>query len=206
MDSAPNRIDESRSARRAGTAEGVSANMMPLQSTGGGGDEFHKAVRDVGARSARGGAITTAIQFVSAILSFGTQLILAKYLLPDQFGIIAPAASLAAFAGILRDTGAGQILIQRHKDFSRIAGSIFWLTLFTSCIAAMITAGCAPLFAFIWKSSILLPIILLMALRFPLGTIGLISRADLAIHMRWGVLGMISLLQPLVILIFSLAM
>src|SRR4051812_43367481 len=72
-----------------------------------------------GARSARGGIIGTLVQFAGSAVSFGTNIALAWLLQPDDFGLLALVTSFAGVLGVLRDTGAPQILVQRHKEFDR---------------------------------------------------------------------------------------
>jgi O-antigen/teichoic acid export membrane protein len=60
--------------------------------------------------------------------------------------------------------------------------------------------------AHVKHNPVLLPVLLLTALRFPLGALGTVSYTRLSVDLRWGVVGMVNLLMPLVTAVTSLAM
>lgn len=159
-----------------------------------------------GARSARGGMILTAMSGMTAVLNFGTQLVLAHFLLPSEFGVVAVAFSISGLVAVLRDAGAPAILIQRQNEFDRIAGSVFWLTLISATLCALLTAAAGPIVAHYKGNPILIPIFLLTAVRFPIGVFGTVSSARLSIDLRWGAVALSNFLQPLVTGLVAVAM
>jgi lipopolysaccharide exporter len=151
-----------------------------------------------GVRSARGTIIMAGIQITTSALSFGSQIALGWLLSPADLGTVAAAVSIAGLVTVLRDAGAPSILIQRQNEFDHISGSLFWLAMLSSLVCAAFTACAAPIAAHMMHNPVLLPLLLITALRFPIGSMGTISFAKLMIDMRWKDLGLISLLQAVV--------
>jgi O-antigen/teichoic acid export membrane protein len=150
-----------------------------------------------GVRSARGGIIMSGMQLATATVNFAVNIALAWKLPPDTFGILAVAVSISGFVAVIRDAGVPTILIQRQSEFDRIARSVFWLTFVCAMICVVFTVVAAPITASAMKLPILIPVMLLTAVRFPVGTIGMVSSAKLMIDLRWGVLAVASVLQPI---------
>jgi O-antigen/teichoic acid export membrane protein len=159
-----------------------------------------------GVRSARGGLYLTAMTIASGFLNFGTNILLAWLLVPGDFGIAMTAASVAALVQVLRDAGAPTLLIQRQHEFDRIAGSVFWLTLSAAMICAVFVAVAAPFVARSQQQPILIPVLLLTALRFPVGALGTVSQGRLTIDLRWLALAAATFLQPLVTSVLAVLM
>ncbi len=159
-----------------------------------------------GAHAARGGIIMTGMTIAAAVINFATQLGLTHFLLPSDFGVVAVAFSISGVIAVLRDAGAPSILIQRHDEFHDIAGSVFWLTLSGATICAVIVAISAPIVAHYKATPVLLPLLLLTALRFPVGALGTVSNARLMIDLRWAATAGLTLMQTLIAGGLSIAM
>lgn len=76
------------------------------------------------------GVIWSSIQrFGTMIISFVSNIVLARLLLPSDFGIIGMLVLFIAIANIFVDSGLGSALIQKkepsHKDYS----TVFWANL-----------------------------------------------------------------------------
>jgi len=78
-------------------------------------------------------------------------LVLAAVLAKPDFGLVGLATTVAAFAGLLRDTGLGTILVQRHAKFDRWATPAFWMALTAGLLAAIVMVVAAPLTAGLFR-------------------------------------------------------
>lgn len=93
--------------------------------------------RASGARAARGGLL---LQITLQLGSLVTTLVLARLLSKSEFGIVALASSLIAFANLLSALGLGQALIRSKDNVDRRASTYFWVTCCLSVGLATLTA------------------------------------------------------------------
>jgi O-antigen/teichoic acid export membrane protein len=73
------------------------------------------------------------------------QLILAKILVPEDFGILGLATTITTFVSVLTDVGIDQVMMQRRPRMHLWATQAFWISLILSTLAAIIMAVIAPI-------------------------------------------------------------
>lgn len=116
----------------------------------------------------RGGQV--GIQFVISI-------ILARLLLPSQFGLIAMLSIFMAVAQSLVDSGFGQALIQK-QDATRVdESSIFYFNIVVGFVAAGLLALAAPWIAAFYKMPLLVPITRVLSLSLVFNAFGVVQAA-----------------------------
>ena len=102
---------------------------------------------NVGTRAVRGAAWLGSGQMFRQVLAFATNIILARTLFPDDFGLFALAFAAAEIAQILTDFGLGAAIIQRQEKSQVALTTCFWLTMgIGMLIAALLMLG-GPLLA-----------------------------------------------------------
>jgi len=79
-----------------------------------GSDPKERAVVTQGT-AARGLAFTGIAQAIRLAVGLGANVLLARLLLPQDFGIVAMVAPIVAFATLLQDLGFSQVVIQRER-------------------------------------------------------------------------------------------
>jgi O-antigen/teichoic acid export membrane protein len=100
-----------------------------------------------------------------APLSF---LLLAKLLLPEEFGIAAAGTVVISFSQIFSDAGLGSALIQKQESHRKYANVAFWLNLALSITVALILVAAAPLIAAFFEQSKVADVIQVLAVKIPL--------------------------------------
>lgn len=93
---------------------------------------------DLGNRAVRGAAWLGGGQFLRQILAIGTQVVLARLLFPDDFGLFAMAFAASEIAQILTDFGLGSAIIQKRTSNAIILATCFWMNL---CIGILVAIG-----------------------------------------------------------------
>jgi PST family polysaccharide transporter len=78
-------------------------------------------------RSAMGAVMTMGGQGTKFVLQFGSQIALARLLLPTDFGLLAMVGPLVAAALLLTDLGLSAATIQRPTINQTELSSLFWL-------------------------------------------------------------------------------
>jgi len=139
----------------------------------------------LGETTARGVAWLVGQTAIGKAVSLLGQIVLARLLIPEQFGLFALAMTVVAFAGLIRQGGVLQILIQRHDRFNRWATPAFWIALCAGIVAGLFVLGMIPLTVRIYDEPRLIPIMLILALEAPIAALEVVPSAKLRIDMRF---------------------
>jgi O-antigen/teichoic acid export membrane protein len=130
-------------------------------------------------------------QVLSQGSRFLISVILARLIVPADFGLLGMVLVFTGFAGLFGDFGFGQSLIQREKIEERHRSSVFWLSLAIGFLLAGITVVAAPPTAHFYREPRLVPVMMLIAVSFPLGSLGTVQKALLSRDMKFRALGLI---------------
>lgn len=106
-----------------------------------------------------GMAWTFAQQFGSQLISFVVGIILARLLLPSDFGAIAMFGVTIAIAGAIIDGGMASSLIRTKEADQKDLSTVFWFNIIVSLFLYGIIFITAPLVAKFYEVEILTPII-----------------------------------------------
>jgi teichuronic acid exporter len=90
-------------------------------------------------------------QFSTQGISFVVSIVLARLLLPEQFGLIAMLGIFMGLGTILMESGLGQSLIRTTDPDSEDYSTVFYFNLIGSFIVYAIIYFCAPLIAEFYK-------------------------------------------------------
>ncbi len=96
------------------------------------------------ARFLEGGLLLFAQTIVTKAIAFVGQLIVAKILLPEDYGLVALAYTVMSFIDVIQKVGLKEILIQKGKDFSNYANAAFWISFALGMTTFVITNAVAP--------------------------------------------------------------
>lgn len=127
------------------------------------------------------------------LFGFTAQIAMGWLLSQDDFALYAIAISVSAFTSLLSDTGLRNLLIQRHEEFDRLEGPIFWLSLALNTSAAVVLVGVAPFVAHAYDEPTLLTILLFAALATVLATPPAVLSAKLRVNMQFKALSLIQI-------------
>lgn len=119
-------------------------------------------------------------KLLSQILSFGVGIVLARLLVPDDFGLIAMAVFFTGIASLMIDVGFGHALIQKQDATDIHFYSIFWLNLFLSLTIGLIIFVSAGAIADFYGKQELLRIVELLSVVFIFSAFGFIPRLILS--------------------------
>src|SRR5215217_3583369 len=113
---------------------------------------------------------------------FIIRLILAKLLLPEQFGVVGMATVFTGLVQVINDLGIGAALVQRKESALRPEHfhTAFWTgIIWSGGIYVILCFGVAPLAAYFYKEPILISIIPVMSLGILVNPIVLVHQAQL---------------------------
>lgn len=153
--------------------------------------------QDLGRRSFQGFSVTFSVQALKFIVNMGGTAVLARLLVPDDFGLVAMIVSVTGIAHILKDFGLSLAVVQRPHLTHEQASCLFWITIAMGLATALIVAVTGPLLSLLLHDARLSVISPAMGLSFLFGSIGSQHQALLRRHMRFGAIGVIELLSGL---------
>ena len=89
-------------------------------------------------KSVHGGILSICAQLTTVFIQTASLVILARLLTPEDYGIIAMAAVIIAFADLFRDLGLSAAAIQKKELTNKQQTNLFWLNI--------IVGGCLMIF------------------------------------------------------------
>lgn len=137
-------------------------------------------------KSIHGTLVTAAGQVARMILQLGSQILLARLLVPGDFGLLAMVYPLITFIQLFADIGFGEVVIQRPVlDQARVS-ALFWLSIGLSTALAVVAAGAAWPLAWFYGEPGVKAVMPALALVMPVMALSGIQLALLMRRMRFG--------------------
>jgi PST family polysaccharide transporter len=118
---------------------------------------------DLKNRSIKGGFSTIVGQMFSFLLSIASTIIMARLLLPGDYGLVAMVTAVTGFVAIFNDLGLSAAVIQRPEINQQQVSAVFWINIGISFAIAVIIAILAPLLVHFYTEPRLLNITLVFA-------------------------------------------
>ena len=118
-------------------------------------------------------------------VSFIVSVILARILLPEDYGAVAVVNIFIALANVFLSSGLNVSLIQKKDADEKDCSTIFWCNLALSIFLYFVLFAFAPLIAKIYKIEILTPVIRVFALSLPVSALQSIETALLSKKMQF---------------------
>jgi O-antigen/teichoic acid export membrane protein len=168
-------------------------------------DREHLQV-DLKGKSIKGGLRTVGAQIFSFALNVATTILLARLLLPEDYGIVAMVTSFTGFVLIFKDLGMSQAIIQQDGLNQIIVSKVFWFNVWVSFFLALIIISLGPLLVMFYKEPRLLSISFLYALTAIAGGVSTQHSALLSRQMQFKALSNITMLASLFSLLPALIM
>jgi polysaccharide transporter, PST family len=139
------------------------------------GDDLHR-------RSLRGGAMAMISQGGNVATQVISTIVLARILVPEDFGLVAMVSAITGYISIFVDLGTRDAVAQRAQLSEGEASALFWITAATGLVFTLITVSCAPLIANFYGLPKLKTITMAMSVPFMLSALyyqqyGLMRRA-----------------------------
>ncbi len=146
-------------------------------------DRAHLA-RDLRGKTVRGGALTGATQIWRFAIGTGSTMVLARILVPEDFGVVALGVSIAGFAGVFRDMGLTSAVVQRETISREAVSTMFWINLAVAAAIVALLCACAPFIATLVDEDRLRSVIPLVGVSILLSAAGLMHWALLRRNLR----------------------
>ncbi|MCC0177751.1 lipopolysaccharide biosynthesis protein [Waterburya agarophytonicola K14] len=149
---------------------------------------------DLKQRSVKGGIVTIAAQASKFAFKFGSTIVLARLLLPEDYGLIGMATVIIGFVEYFKDLGLSTATIQRREINHQQISTLFWINLGVGCLVALMVAGLAPAIASFYHEPRLKSITLALAINFVFGGLTVQHQALLRRQMQFTSLAKIEII------------
>lgn len=133
-------------------------------------------MKDLRSRTVRAGGWVLGSRVVSQAISLLYGIVLARLLLPDDFGLIAMVMVFTGLAGLLSDVGLGAALIQKQDTEDSHYNSIFWLNILLGSILSASLYFAAPWISVFYGRVEIEPICKALSVVLFLGALTLVPR------------------------------
>jgi O-antigen/teichoic acid export membrane protein len=143
---------------------------------------------DLKRRSVRGGAVTMVAQVFKFSFSLGSNVVLARLLTPQDYGLIGMATAVTGFVTLFKDLGLSMATVQKEEINHEQVSNLFWVNLALSVTTALIAVAIAPGIAWFYHEPRLIWITLALAIGFIIGGLGVQHSALLNRQMQYKVL------------------
>ena len=150
----------------------------------------HKAVSGVLWRIGEQGA--------NQVISLAISVILARLIMPDQFGMIAMLSVFVAVAGVFIDSGFSSALIRKNNRTQADCSTVYWFNIAVSVACYLVLFVCAPLVSDFYGMPQLTSILRVTSLGFVIGSVAGVQRTLLSAEMDFKALTKFNVLGVLV--------
>ena len=152
----------------------------------------HSNLKDnLASSSVKGGLITLTSRGVLLILNLGTTALLARILIPEDFGLIGMVMAIVGFIDLFKDLGLSIATIQRKEITHQQVSNLFWINVGFSLCLVVITIALAPFIAWINSEPRLFDITLRLSLVYVFTGFTVQHQALLKRQMKFGLLAIV---------------
>ncbi len=139
-------------------------------------------------------------------VQFALSVILARLLLPDDFGSIGMILVFTSFIGMFADAGFGSAVIQHSHISDRHLQSVFWFNLASGLFLSGVMFASAPILAGFYQEPVLLSLTRGLSPVFVLISVGLVPAALMQRRLQFQTIARISLVATLASGLIAVAM
>jgi len=148
-------------------------------------DDAGMTSQDVSLHAARGTAWTYLGFIGSRLLAFASSILLARLLIPEQFGLMSYCLMTIQFIEILNTFGMDAALIARRDRFTEAANTTFFVALAISLLTYAVAWFAAPAIASFFHAPEVTALLRVLALVLPIGSLDLVHHAIVQRQLRF---------------------
>ncbi len=147
---------------------------------------------------AKGVAWSTAEKVCSMLLQMVVSIVVARLLVPEDFGVMAILTFFTAVALVVVDSGFSQTLLRKESPTNDDYKSVFIFNLVVSVVLYLLFVAVSPFLASYYNLQIISKIAPVLFLLLPLNALGIIQNTKLSREFRFGELSRINFVASLV--------
>ncbi|HXV28915.1 MAG TPA: lipopolysaccharide biosynthesis protein [Sinorhizobium sp.] len=153
----------------------------------------------------RGGLVTGGAQILRMAIQFVSVVVLARLLVPEDFGLVASVSPIVAFVGLFQNLGLQQAVIQRSEIGERQLNQVFWIGTLVGLACTLAVVALSPAVAAFYGDARMTAITIAAALPLLLGSLAALPLALMNRHLKFGQLALNDVYAALVGLLVTAA-
>lgn len=122
---------------------------------------------------------------ICQIVSFSVSVVLARLLMPSDYGVVAIAGMFLILTGIFINRGMGSALIQKKDADDLDFNTVFYIGLFLSLVLYFLVFILAPFISSLFSTPLLEPVLKVLALGMPIGALSGVQNAFVKKEMQF---------------------
>jgi len=150
-------------------------------------------MKDLRKRVVSGSIWNAGASLVRYGFDIAVNIVLARLLVPEDFGLVAMATVMSGLVAVLGRVGLGNALVQRKEIDESHRSSVFWVMVPLSLVLAGLTAASGPVVAWFYEEPALLVIMPVVAIQFPIGGLSTVPLARIQRDLRFKTLAQVNL-------------
>lgn len=141
---------------------------------------------------------TTASTVSRAVLQLLQVAMLARFLSPADYGLMAMVTVVLSYAALFSDMGLSTAFVQRQQISHEERSSLYWLSVAVGAVLMLLVMAISPLAALFFKEPQLVPLMLLVATNFLVIALGQQLRMDAEKNLNFRPVALIEIFAGLV--------
>ncbi|TXR50010.1 lipopolysaccharide biosynthesis protein [Phyllobacterium endophyticum] len=134
----------------------------------------------------RGGLLTVIAQAIKIGVQFLSVIVLARLLVPEDFGLVASVSPIVAFVALFQNLGLQQAVVQRKEITQRQLNQVFWMSAAAGLVTTMIVVALAPAVAAYYGDARMVGITIGTGLPLLLGSLAAMPLSLMNRHLQFG--------------------
>jgi O-antigen/teichoic acid export membrane protein len=163
-------------------------------------------LHDLKGKTARGALISTFGQVANFVLRLGSMVVLARILVPADFGLVGMVTAFTGFLGLFRDAGLSMATVQRVSISREQTSMLFWVNLVIGGVLAALCAAVAPILTRFYHEPRLFWVTVVIGTSFVFNGAAAQHRATLQRDMRFAILAIIEVVSIFVSVALGIGM
>lgn len=149
-------------------------------------------LKDLKEKTIRGGFARLAAQGANFVLRVGSLMVLARLLVPADFGLVGMVTAITGVLQLFRDFGLSAAAIQRPTVTEEQISTLFWINMLVGALLGFLCVGLAPAVAAFYHEPRLVAVTSVLGAGFLFNAAGIQHGAILQRQLRFSALGVIN--------------
>lgn len=149
-------------------------------------------MKDLKEKTIRGGIARLVAQGANFVLRIGSLMILARLLVPADFGIVGMVTAFTGVLQLFRDFGLSSAAIQRTTVTEEQLSNLFWINVLVGALLGLLCAGLAPAVAAFYHEPRLVAVTIVLGASFLFNAVGVQHGAILQRQLRFTAVAVIN--------------
>lgn len=163
-------------------------------------------MKDLKGKTVRSGLLSVSVQFAMFFLRAGSLVVLARLLVPRDFGLVGMVTAITGVLATFKDAGLGAVTIQRASISEKQIFTLFWLNMLIGALLFGLSLATAPLLVAFYHEPRLFWVTAILSSGFVASGATAQHQALLQRQMRFGALAAVEILSLSISIAVGVAM